>query len=58
MNCQNTICAIFGISVPVGKRIRGLIPAHGGGTFGGRIVPIVQGALVRDLFYPVGVLRR
>jgi len=58
MNCQNTICAIFGISVPVGKRIRGLIPAHGGGTFGGRIVPIVQGALVRDLLYPLGVLRR
>ena len=58
MNCQNTICAIFGISVPVGERIRNLNPAFGGGTFGGHIVPIVQGALVRDLKYPMGVLRR
>jgi hypothetical protein len=58
MNCQNTICAIFGISVPISKRIRGHIPAYCGDTFGGRIVPIVQGALVRDLFYPAGVLRR
>jgi hypothetical protein len=58
MNCQNTFCAIFGISVPAHKRIRGLIPAYGGDTFGGGTVPIVQGALVRDLKYPVGVLRR
>jgi hypothetical protein len=58
MNCQNTICAIFGISVPIRKRIRGLTPANGGGTFGGRIVPIVQGAQVRNHFYPVGVPRR
>jgi len=60
MNSQNTICAIFRIAVPASKRVRGRIPAYagGGGTFGGHIVPIVRGALVRDLFYPQGVLRR
>jgi hypothetical protein len=59
MNSQNTICAIFGIAVPTHKGNRGrLLPASGGGTFGGHIVPIRQGALVRELFDPVGVLRR
>jgi hypothetical protein len=59
MNSQNTICAIFGIAVPIHKGNRGrLLPTAGGGTFGGHIVPIRQGVLVRELFDPVGVLRR
>jgi hypothetical protein len=59
MNSNNTICVIFGIAVHTRKGNRGrLLPASGGGTFGGHIVPIRQGALVCELFHPVGVLRR
>jgi hypothetical protein len=59
MKSQNTICAIFGIAVPTHKGNRGrLLPTSGRVTFGGHIVPIRQGALVRELFDPVGVLRR
>jgi hypothetical protein len=57
MNSQNTICAIFGIAVHTHKGMRLRIPAFGGGTFGEQIVPIVQGALVRELYHPVGVRR-
>jgi hypothetical protein len=57
MSSQNTICAIFGIAVPTRKGMRLRIPATGGGTFGEHIVPIVRGALVRELYHPVGVRR-
>jgi hypothetical protein len=57
MNSQNTICAIFGIAVHARKGMRLRIPAIGGGTFGEHIVPIVQGALVREHYHPVGVRR-
>jgi hypothetical protein len=59
MNSQNTICAIVGIAVPIHKGNCGrFLPSNGSGTFGGHIVPIRQGAVVRELFNPVGVLRR
>jgi hypothetical protein len=59
MNSQNTICVIVGTAVPIRKGNRGrFLPSYGSGTFGGHIVPIRQGAVVRELFNPVGVLRR
>jgi hypothetical protein len=57
MSSNNTICTIFGLAVHARKGMRLRIPAIGGGTFGEQIVPIVQGALVRELYHPVGVRR-
>ncbi|MGO8946796.1 MAG: hypothetical protein ACLQUY_03840 [Ktedonobacterales bacterium] len=59
MDSQNTICAIIGVAVPTPKWMCGrLRTAYRGGTSFGHIVPILQGALVRDLLNPQGVLRR